>query len=110
MKRVYISYPMNPSKHKLNQIQAQVQIRGVYPSIPPAGQLNDKKPGAQFDKYLIENSDEVWAFGQLGRDCAWELGFAVGLGKKVLIFLDVDNELHLEADWMLFLNAEVVKI
>jgi nucleoside 2-deoxyribosyltransferase len=110
MKKVYISYPMNPKKHDLKQIQDAIQKAGVYGSIPPAGQLSNKTSGARFDKYLIENSDEVWAFGQLGRDCAWELGFAVGLNKPVKLFVDEQNNYLIEEDWMLLINAEVVNL
>lgn len=108
--KVYISYPMNPEKHDLEIIQNETLKRGVFASIPPAGQLKNKDLGAKFDKMLIEGCEEVWAFGKLGRDCAWEIGFAVGLGKQVKIFVDENNADILDSDWMTLIDAEIVDL
>lgn len=110
MKKVYVSYPMNPKKHQMNVIQNELLKGDVFPSIPPAGQLENKILGSAFDKKLIENCDEVWAFGEIGRDCSWELGFAVGLNKKVRIFIDASNSEILIEDWMTLINAEIVDL
>ena len=40
----------------------------------------------------------------------WEVGYALGLGKKVKIFINEKNKEILDEDWMLTINAEIVKL
>lgn len=108
--KVYISYPMNPEKHNLTEITKIILKHKVFASIPPPGQLESKKIGAELDRLLIEKCEEVWAFGKIGRDCAWELGYAVGLGKNVRIFINDENRYILFEDWMTLINAEICEI
>lgn len=101
---------MNPNKHDMIKIQTEIMKHSnVFASIPPVGQLENKKICAEFDEQLIRNCNEVWAFGQIGRDCSWELGFAAGLNKKIKIFIDNTNRDILKEDWMIFLNAEIIE-
>lgn len=48
----------------------------------------------------IETSDELWVIGEFGRDCSWEVGYAMGLGKKVKVFVDDTNHHLVDEDWM----------
>mgnify|MGYP003687626069 CR=1 FL=1 len=111
MKKVYICTPLKKEKINLDQIQKMISTEEVFAFIPPTEQLKDKTLGALIDKKMIENCDELWAFGLFGRDCAWEIGYAQGLGKKVKLFIDEKNKKILEEDWMtLCAGTEVIKI
>ena len=111
IKKIYICTPLKKEKINLDQIQKQIAQKEVFAFIPPTEQLKDKKLGAKVDKQMIEMCDELWAFGLFGRDCAWEIGYAQGLGKKVKLFIDENNKEILEEDWMtLCAGTKIVKI
>lgn len=111
MKKVYICTPLKKNKINLDQIQGVLIKEDVFAFIPPTEQLKDKKTGAALDKKMIESCDELWAFGLFGRDCAWEIGYAQGLGKKVKLFIDKKNKIILDEDWMtLCAGTEIIKI
>lgn len=52
------------------------------------------------DVRAIEKCDELWVIGRFGRDCSWEIGYAMALGKKIMIFEDHTNCRKLWSDWM----------
>lgn len=107
--KVYISTPLLGDKFNLKRITSTLlKYPEVFAFIPPVGQLENKKEGAILDQMAIINCDEVWVFGKIGRDCAWEIGYATGLGRKVVLFMDKEELQHIEEDWMTFLDAEMV--
>jgi nucleoside 2-deoxyribosyltransferase len=109
-KKVYISTPLKPEKFDLDAIQKEILKAGVFAFIPPTEEKNDRKQGAQIDKLQIELCDEMWVFGPIGRDCAWEIGYAQGLGKHVKFFRSPVNEHVVQEDWMIFAaGTEVVE-
>ena len=55
----------------------------------------DYPKGALQCKKTIEDSEVVICQPPIGRDCAWELGYAVGLGKPIYVIGELD-----EGDWM----------
>ena len=59
--------------------------------------------GALQCKRAIESSDIVICQPPIGRDCAWELGFAHGLGKKIYVLGKLDK-----GDWMTKIGVEYV--
>lgn len=108
MKKVYICTPLQKHKFDLKKISTEILKEKVFAFIPPVGQLENKELGKMVDKIQIEMCDELWAFGLLGRDCAWEIGYAQGLGKPVKIFIDDENKEMLD-DWMLFCcNTKII--
>lgn len=109
-KKIYVCTPLATGKFNLKQIQETLIHNGVFAFIPPTDQLNEKAIGAKVDKQMIELCDELWAFGPIGRDCAWEIGYANGLGKKVKLFVDMMNEHVVQDDWMTVLNIEIVRM
>jgi len=109
-KKIYICTPLKEEKFLLDKISSEILKSGDFAFIPPTGQLLNKKVGAKLDKLMIEQCDELWAFGMLGRDCSWEIGYATGLNKKVKIFISIENKVILEEDWMLLIDAEIVEI
>lgn len=99
---IYVCTPLNQDKFNLKQI-TEVCLRHkqfIFPFIPPIGQLSDKKLGAQLDKTMIELCNEMYVFGNIGRDCAWEIGYAAGLNKPITIFIDDSNKASFDDDWM----------
>lgn len=95
-------------KFNLPKITQAILEVGCFAFIPPVGQLSDKTLGAKADRLAIDLCDELWAFGPVGRDCCWEIGYAVGLGKKVKVFIDDTNRYVVDEDWMVTLGVELV--
>ena len=110
MKLIYICTPLKGEKFLLDKIQKALLAEDVFGFIPPTGQLNSKKLGAELDRKMISLCDELWAFGLLGRDCAWEVGYATGLGKKVRIFKTKENQELIDNDWMTVIGAEIIEL
>ena len=110
MKKIYVCTPLNPNKFNLDKITDILMKMNVFAFIPPAGQLSNKETGALLDKRMIEECNEVYVIGAVGRDCCWEIGYASGLGKPVTIFLDHTNNYLIEEDWMVTLGCNIVDI
>lgn len=68
---------------------------------PTSGQLENRLEYVELDVAMIKHADEVWIMGEFGRDCSWEIGYACGLKKKIVLFLDETNAKIVEEDWML---------
>lgn len=68
---------------------------------PGLGGEEDKLAHVVQDVGMIREADELWVMGEYGRDCSWEIGFAMALGKPVRIFVDDTNRHLLEQDWMI---------
>lgn len=107
IKKIYICTPLSKDKFNLDWITKVILNEKVFAFIPPVGQLQDKDAGAQVDKFMIEQCDELWAFGPLGRDCAWEMGFAHGLKKPVRLYFNPTTWELLKDDWMLFIDTKL---
>lgn len=52
------------------------------------------------DVAAIIACDELWLVGDYGRDCSWEIGYAMGLGKRVVVWRDKTNKEKFDSDWM----------
>lgn len=102
MKTVYISTPLKEEKFDINMIHEAILKEGVFAFIPPNSPKVRQDQGAIVDKLMIDQCDEVWVFGVIGRDCAWEIGYAHGLKKPVKFFKTKANEQILKQDWMLY--------
>lgn len=101
---VYISTPLKPEKFYLDQIQAKILETNVFAFIPPqAATTIEPEKAAIINKRMIEQCDEVWVFGPIGRDCAWEMGYAQALKKPVKFHVSPANEGIIKTDWMLFM-------
>lgn len=108
MKKVYICTPLSDEKFNLKLISLKILNNpDVFAFIPPQGQLCDKELGSRLDKKMIEMCDELWVFGEFGRDCSWEIGYAQGLGKRVIVIRDDSNRGILDEDWMTTINIEL---
>lgn len=107
MKRVYVCTPLAAGKFDLELISITLLARNVFAFIPPRGQLNHKTIGAKLDRKMIDACDEVYVFGPIGRDCAWEIGYATGLGKPVTIFQNESNAGMLREDWMTIIDVKI---
>lgn len=110
MKKVYICTPLKSEKFEINSISKIILKENIFAFIPPSEQLLNKKLGAKVDQVMIRSCDELWVFGNFGRDCAWEIGFAQGLNKKVKIFVNKNNKDILKTDWMTLINVEIVNL
>lgn len=110
MKKIYICTPLSQNKFDLSEISKQILKEKVFAFIPPSEQLFEKKLGSSLDKMMIENCDEVWVFGEIGRDCAWEIGYAQGLNKNVIFHVNNKNKHILEEDWMVTINLTIKKL
>lgn len=106
--KVYVCTPLQEGKFNLPKISSVLLQAEAFAFIPPVGQLSDKVLGAQLDRLAIDQCDELWAFGPVGRDCRWEIGYALGLGKKVKLFIDNTNRYLMDEDWMVTLGADLV--
>jgi hypothetical protein len=110
MKRVYVCTPLKDEKYPGGTIhQVLLRFPNVFAFIPPTSQIIDKELGAALDKRMIELCNEVWVFGPIGRDCAWEIGYAQGLGKPVVFHLDQTNAQIVNEDWMTFCAGTEIK-
>ena len=58
------------------------------------------------DVKAIDACDELWVVGRYGRDCSWEIGYAMALGKKVVFWLDHTNKRRFQSDWMLRIGRD----
>lgn len=101
-KLVYICTPLKPEKFNVQAIHDKVAEERVFAFIPTPDIRADKASAALLDKQHIDQCDELWVFGPIGRDCAWEIGYAQGIGKPVVFFEDSSNAHVVRDDWMLF--------
>lgn len=69
---------------------------------PQLGNQENRRDVAHYDFQLINQSDELWVFGAFGMDCMFEIGYAVGLGLPVTIFVDLTNESLIKEQWMIY--------
>lgn len=101
MKSVYICSSLRPEvyKHVSQVLTIVAKEEKLYR--PQPGPIDNRNEIVASDCYGIEHCDELWVVGQLGRDCSWEIGYAMGLGKKVKIYVDSTNREMIEKDWML---------
>lgn len=53
------------------------------------------------DLDAINACDELWLVGDYGRDCSFELGYAIAIGKKIVAWLDDTNREKFNSDWMI---------
>lgn len=102
MKKVYISTPLKEHKFNITDIQSEILKFGVFAFIPPTSPKVDQWQGSRVDKLSIELCDELWVFGPIGRDCTWEIGYAQGMGKRVIFYRSHENKHIINEDWMLF--------
>lgn len=106
-KRVYVSTPLKPEKFKLSDIQETLLEQNAFAFIPTTVETTPAQAAA-VNKRMIELSDELWVFGPIGRDCAWEVGYAQGLGIPVVFFESKENQYVIEGDWMLLCAGTTV--
>lgn len=109
-KLIYICTPLKIEKFKLDLISKMLLDENIFAFIPPTEQLHGKDIGARLDEQHIALCDELWAFGNLGRDCSWEIGYAAGLGKPRKVFLTGDNNYLRDSDWMVPLGVEFIEV
>lgn len=108
-KRVYISTPLSEKKFDLAAIQRELLASSRIFAFIPTTSSTTPEAAAALNKMMIENSDEVWVFGPIGRDCSWEIGYAQGRGIKVIFFKTPLNADRIESDWMLFCAGTEIK-
>src|SRR6266481_42803 len=77
---------------------------------PQAGPAENRDSIVESDCYAIEHCDELWVIGEFGRDYSWEIGYAMGLGKIVKIFVDYTNSHFVEKDWMIHYGNKLGKL
>jgi hypothetical protein len=103
MKNVYICTPLKEEKYPAEQIGTTILKYPTYRFFIPQTSLKvTKEVGTAIDKMHLDTCNEVWVFGPIGRDCAWEIGYAQGLGKRVIFHMDESNRHVVEQDWMTF--------
>lgn len=107
-RKVYISTPLKPEKFNLKAIQDALLEHKVFAFIPTTVDTTPEA-GAALNKLMIELCDEVWVFGPIGRDCAWEIGYAQGKSIPVVFFESEVNSHMIKEDWMLFCAGTEVK-
>lgn len=103
-KLIYVCTPLKEAKFLINTIHEQIYNSEdpVFPFISSTGPQTGKEHASYIDKSMIEMCDEVWVFGAFGRDCAWEIGYAQGLGVHVKMFVDTSNSHIVEEGLMTF--------
>lgn len=69
--------------------------------------VGHRRHHVETDIAMLQYCDEVWVLGRYGRDCSWEIGYAMGLKKTVRILSDASNELLILEDWMLHHGNQV---
>lgn len=110
MLKVYICSSLKDDNYKY--------VTGVLKELPPAihlrptpgpvgGTLEDRRHHVEVDVAMIQYCDEVWVIGAYGRDCSWEMGYAMGLNKHVRILSDLTNRETLSLDWMIYHGEQV---
>ncbi len=63
--------------------------------------LEGRRNHVEIDIAMLQYCDEIWVLGAYGRDCSWEIGYAMGIKKSVRILVDDTNAHTIENDWML---------
>lgn len=100
---VYVCSSLKP--HTVKRVDALLEkLKLVYPSVEffrPSGDDPDKlMDTVREDVKAIHECDELWVIGRYGRDCSWEIGYAMGLRKHVVIWEDHTNHRKIWSDWM----------
>jgi nucleoside 2-deoxyribosyltransferase len=98
-KKVYICSSLRPEVHArvtgiLQQLPEAIHLR------PYIEQIGNKIGHVETDVAMINWADEIWVLNEYGRDCQWEIGYAAGIKKPVIVFRDEFNRDKLEHDWM----------
>lgn len=102
MKRVYISTPLKEEKFNITDIQNEILKHKVFAFIPPNSPKVNQHQGSRVDRLSIDLCDEMWVFGAIGRDCSWEIGYADGIGKKLVFYTSDHNRDVTSSDWMIW--------
>lgn len=102
MKSIYVCSSLRPEvyQHVSKVLSVVAKDEKIYR--PQPGPLENRHEIVGSDCYGIEHCDELWVIGQFGRDCSWEIGYAMGLGKKVKIYVDDTNREFVDKDWMFY--------
>lgn len=59
------------------------------------------------DVDAINACDELWLVGDYGRDCSFELGYALAIGKKIVVWTDRTNRKKFDSDWMVKIGDDL---
>lgn len=115
--KVYVCSSLRPEvmTHRNAVIAGLAVPEGTRLFLPDGVDPTRKREIVREDVYEIETCDEFWIVGQYGRDCAWEVGYAMALNKKIKFFLDATNENRFNEDWMIMTGydkgiMEVIKL
>lgn len=99
-KKVYICSSLRPEVYeRVSRILAKMP--DVIPLRPWGAQAGEKEGHVETDIAMIKYSDELYVLGEFGRDCSFEIGYALGISKPVVIYRDKTNAKFLEQDWMI---------
>lgn len=99
MNKVYICSSLRPEvinyvNKTLYKLPRSIHLR------PWSSPDSSKVGHVETDVAMIQYCDELWVVGEYGRDCSWEIGYAMGLGKRVVIWRDDSNKHLIAQDWM----------
>lgn len=84
-----------------NLLQESDSLKDLGLLRPHVGQLQDKHNFTELDVAMIKHSDFLLVIGEYGRDCSWEIGYAMGIGKPVTVAICPRNRDRVDEDWML---------
>ena len=101
MKKAYVCSSLRPEVY-----ERVTYLLSLFPEMtflrPHATQLEDKAKWINQDVEWINEADELWVVGEYGRDCSWEIGFAMGINKPVVVIVDPSNAQLILNDWMMW--------
>ncbi len=98
-KKIYVCSSLRPEVYaRVTKILAKQ--KNIIPLRPWGAQIGEKEGHVETDIAMIQYSDELWVIGEFGRDCSFEIGYAIGIKKPVVVLRDSTNKDRLEQDWM----------
>lgn len=112
---VYVCSSLRPQTAKRVD-KILVEFRRDFPALkffrPKGTSIKTMMKTVREDVRAIEACDELWVVGRFGRDCSWEIGYAMALRKLVVFWEDHTNKKKWWSDWMwrIGIDRHLVKV
>lgn len=102
--KVYVSSRIKDQAEydRISETLSTLAYEDVFYLRPQLGSESSRAYSAKFDFKMIHQADEIWVVNQFGMDCMFEIGYAIGIGKPVTIFVTPDNEEKVKSQWMIY--------
>ncbi|PWU11647.1 MAG: hypothetical protein C5B47_00635 [Verrucomicrobia bacterium] len=112
LKKVYICSSLRTEVYeRVSKLLDEVLPKAIHLR-PFKEQKGNRLNHVEVDVAMIHHADEIWVVGEFGRDCSFEIGYATGIKKPIIMWRDFTNAKNIEHDWMIYhgVNSGLIQI